>query len=75
MTLVANPTPALSDQQKKSLDDILARLKDEPGPLFPILHAIQDELGWVPTYRNRSSTFRSTTKSTPRSVPWSVTVV
>ena len=41
-------TPALSDQQKKALDDILARLKDEPGPLFPILHAIQDELGWVP---------------------------
>ena len=41
-------TAALSDEQKKSLDDILARLSDEPGPLFPILHAIQDTLGWVP---------------------------
>ncbi|HTH94573.1 MAG TPA: formate dehydrogenase subunit gamma [Rhodocyclaceae bacterium] len=41
-------TPALSDQQQKALDDILARLKDEPGPLFPILHAIQDTLGYVP---------------------------
>ena len=41
-------TPALSDQQQKTLDDILARLKDEPGPLFPILHAIQDALGYVP---------------------------
>ncbi len=48
MTSVATPTPVLSDQQKKSLDDILARLKDDPGPLFPILHAIQDEFGWVP---------------------------
>lgn len=41
-------TPVLSDQQQKTLDDILARLKDEPGPLFPILHAIQDALGYVP---------------------------
>lgn len=41
-------TLALSDQQQKTLDDILTRLKDEPGPLFPILHAIQDELGYVP---------------------------
>jgi formate dehydrogenase subunit gamma len=41
-------TPVLSDQQQKSLDDILARLKDEPGPLFPILHEIQDTLGYVP---------------------------
>lgn len=48
MTSVATTPPALSDQQQKTLDDILARLKDEPGPLFPILHAIQDELGYVP---------------------------
>ncbi|HWU84459.1 MAG TPA: formate dehydrogenase subunit gamma [Rhodocyclaceae bacterium] len=41
-------TLALSDQQQKTLADILTRLKDEPGPLFPILHAIQDELGYVP---------------------------
>lgn len=48
MSSVATPTPALSKEQLKAVDDILARLKDEPGPLFPILHAIQDELGWVP---------------------------
>ena len=48
MSSVATPTPALSKEQLKAVDDILARLKDEPGPLFPILHTIQDELGWVP---------------------------
>lgn len=48
MSSVATPTPALSKEQLKAVDDILARLKDEPGPLFPILHSIQDELGWVP---------------------------
>jgi formate dehydrogenase subunit gamma len=48
MTSVATPAPGLSDQQQKTLDDILARLKDEPGPLFPILHEIQDTLGYVP---------------------------
>ena len=48
MSSVATPTPALSKEQLKAVDDILARLKGEPGPLFPILHAIQDELGWVP---------------------------
>lgn len=41
-------TPELSAAQVKAIDDILARLSDQPGPLFPILHAIQDELGWVP---------------------------
>lgn len=28
--------------------DILARRADEPGALLPILHDIQDRLGWVP---------------------------
>jgi len=28
--------------------DILARLAHEPGALLPILHALQDRLGWVP---------------------------
>lgn len=41
-------TPELSVAQQKTIDDILARLADQPGPLFPILHAIQDELGYVP---------------------------
>jgi formate dehydrogenase subunit gamma len=48
MTSVAKPHLELSDEQQKALDGILARLKDEPGPLFPILHAIQDTLGYVP---------------------------
>src|SRR4030095_15608509 len=48
MTSVSTPTPTLSDEPQKTLDDILARMSDEPGPLFPILHAIQDAMGWVP---------------------------
>ena len=48
MTSVSSPTPTLSDEQQQTLDDILARMSDEPGPLFPILHAIQDAMGWVP---------------------------
>jgi formate dehydrogenase subunit gamma len=27
---------------------VIARLKDEPGPLLPILHGVQDALGYVP---------------------------
>ncbi|AMG39029.1 MULTISPECIES: formate dehydrogenase subunit gamma [Achromobacter] len=27
---------------------ILARLKDQPGPLLPVLHAVQHELGCIP---------------------------
>lgn len=27
---------------------IVARLKDVDGPLLPILHAVQDALGWIP---------------------------
>jgi len=27
---------------------IVARLKNEPGALLPILHAVQEELGWIP---------------------------
>lgn len=41
-------TTALSVEQQQTIDDILARLSNEPGPLFPILHAIQDSLGYVP---------------------------
>lgn len=35
-------------QTSRSVDDALARLKDLPGALLPILHAIQDEIGHVP---------------------------
>jgi formate dehydrogenase subunit gamma len=31
-----------------TLRDIIARLKDKPGALLPILHGIQDELGYIP---------------------------
>ena len=27
---------------------IVARLKDQPGPLLPVLHAVQHELGCIP---------------------------
>ncbi|MEO8039934.1 MAG: formate dehydrogenase subunit gamma [Betaproteobacteria bacterium] len=33
----------------RGVDDALARLKDTPGGLLPILHAIQDQLGHVPS--------------------------
>jgi formate dehydrogenase subunit gamma len=32
----------------ETIDRALARLKDKPGALLPILHAVQDELGYVP---------------------------
>jgi formate dehydrogenase subunit gamma len=28
---------------------IVARLREEPGPLLPILHAVQEELGFIPS--------------------------
>lgn len=36
--------PVLQD----TLAAIVARLKDKPGPLLPVLHAVQDALGFVP---------------------------
>ncbi len=32
----------------RSVDDAVARFKDVPGGLLPILHAIQDDVGHVP---------------------------
>jgi formate dehydrogenase subunit gamma len=40
-------TPA-SPSIEQCVASIAARLKDEPGPLLEILHAVQDELGCVP---------------------------
>jgi formate dehydrogenase subunit gamma len=34
--------------QLAAVDDAIARLRDLPGALLPILHAIQDKLGFVP---------------------------
>lgn len=38
----------MDTEATRSVTDALARLKDVPGGLLPILHAIQDELGHVP---------------------------
>lgn len=38
----------LTPQQSQAVTEIAARLADEPGALLPILHAIQDDLGFVP---------------------------
>ncbi len=39
----ASPTPAIAATAR-----ILAQLKDQPGPLLPVLHAVQHELGCIP---------------------------
>lgn len=33
----------------EQIDNILARHRGKPGPLLLVLHAIQDELGFIPT--------------------------
>ena len=38
----------LSPDIAEAVDAAIARLKDQPGALLPILHAIQDALGFVP---------------------------
>jgi formate dehydrogenase subunit gamma len=38
----------MDSESSRSVDDALTRLKEVPGGLLPILHAIQDELGYVP---------------------------
>lgn len=38
----------MDSEASRSVDDALARLKGLPGGLLPILHAIQDEIGYVP---------------------------
>ena len=39
---------ALNPPQREAVRRILARLKSQPGPLLEVLHAIQDELGYIP---------------------------
>lgn len=36
------------DWDNQEVEAIIDRLKDKPGALLPILHAIQDEIGFVP---------------------------
>jgi formate dehydrogenase subunit gamma len=40
--------PVVSRVQADAVRGICLRLKTVPGPLMPILHAVQDELGFVP---------------------------
>jgi formate dehydrogenase subunit gamma len=41
-------TSPLSPGAAATVQDVLARLAAEPGALLPILHALQDTLGYVP---------------------------
>ncbi len=36
------------DKQARVVDNISARFADIPGPLLPLLRAVQDELGFIP---------------------------
>ncbi len=38
----------MSQSTTDTIQSILAELKDKPGALLPILHAIQDSLGYIP---------------------------
>lgn len=47
----SSPTPppaAVPDDASAVLDAVIARLRHLPGALIPLLHGIQDELGFVP---------------------------
>jgi formate dehydrogenase subunit gamma len=39
---------AVTDEQTDLAHAIVARLKDQPGPLLPILHAVQEAIGCLP---------------------------
>ena len=42
------PPSSLTAAQRSAVLDISARLKDLPGALMPLFHAVQDALGYVP---------------------------
>jgi len=44
----AEPPSSLSSADLKAIDGACRRLKSLPGALLPILHAVQEELGFVP---------------------------
>ena len=44
----AAPSAGTSAPQLAAIDGVIARLRALPGALLPILHAIQEELGFVP---------------------------
>jgi len=40
---------AFNEQNRQLISDTIARLQYEPGALLPILHGIQDQLGYIPS--------------------------
>jgi formate dehydrogenase subunit gamma len=46
--LKAEPPSALSSAERKVIEGACAGLKALPGALLPILHAVQEELGFIP---------------------------
>jgi len=46
--LKTEPPSALNSAERKTIEGACARLKALPGALLPILHAVQEELGFVP---------------------------
>ena len=38
----------LSDREQRAVDEAIAAHRDRPGALMPLLHAVQDALGFVP---------------------------
>jgi formate dehydrogenase subunit gamma len=42
------PASSLSAAERAAVFDACARLKELPGPLLPILHAVQESLSYVP---------------------------
>jgi formate dehydrogenase subunit gamma len=42
------PPSSLTAAQRSAVLDISSRLKDVPGALMPLFHAVQDALGYVP---------------------------
>ncbi len=41
--------PALNADQARLLQPLLALHKDQPGGLLPLLHAVQDAMGYIPS--------------------------
>ena len=44
----ANAVPGLPPEAEASVREAIARHRDLPGALLPVLHAVQDALGYVP---------------------------
>jgi formate dehydrogenase subunit gamma len=43
------PPDALRSAERARVLEVCARLKDQPGSLLPVLHAVQDAIGFVPS--------------------------